>query len=288
MIKISNKHIDNNSKTFFIAEIGINHNGSIKNAEKLIKECKKAGADAVKFQKRTIEKVYSSDELMKPRDSVFGKTNGDLKRGLEFSKTDYQKIDKICKDLDIIWFASCWDIESVDFMEDMNVPCYKIASASLTDKDLLNYTKNTNKPIILSTGMSTEDEIEKATRIIGEDKLIILHCTSSYPCAIDELNLSYIHKLKEKYKCPIGYSGHEVGLSTTLAAVAMGAKVVERHVTLDRSLWGSDQSASIEPVGLNKLIRDIKAFEQALGDGKKIVYDTEKPILEKLRKINTI
>ena len=190
--------------------------------------------------------------------------------------------------MDIIWFASCWDIESVDFMEDMNVPCYKIASASLTDKDLLNYTKNTNKPIILSTGMSTEDEIEKATRIIGEDKLIILHCTSSYPCAIDELNLSYIHKLKEKYKCPIGYSGHEVGLSTTLAAVAMGAKVVERHVTLDRSLWGSDQSASIEPVGLNKLIRDIKAFEQALGDGKKIVYDTEKPILEKLRKINTI
>ena len=288
MIKISNKQIDNNSKTFFIAEIGINHNGSIKNAEKLIKECKKAGADAVKFQKRTIEKVYSSDELMKPRDSVFGKTNGDLKRGLEFSKTDYQKIDKICKDLDIIWFASCWDIESVDFMEDMNVPCYKIASASLTDKDLLNYTKNTNKPIILSTGMSTEDEIEKATRIIGEDKLIILHCTSSYPCALDELNLSYIHKLKEKYKCPIGYSGHEVGLSTTLAAVAMGAKVVERHVTLDRSLWGSDQSASIEPVGLNKLIRDIKAFEQALGDGKKIVYDTEKPILEKLRKINTI
>lgn len=288
MIKIANKQIDNNSKTFFIAEIGINHNGSIKNAEKLIKECKKAGADAVKFQKRTIEKVYSSDELMKPRDSVFGKTNGDLKRGLEFSKTDYQKIDKICKDLDIIWFASCWDIESVDFMEDMNVPCYKIASASLTDKDLLNYTKNTNKPIILSTGMSTEDEIEKATRIIGEDKLIILHCTSSYPCAIDELNLSYIHKLKEKYKCPIGYSGHEVGLSTTLAAVAMGAKVVERHVTLDRSLWGSDQSASIEPVGLNKLIRDIKAFEQALGDGKKIVYDTEKPILEKLRKINTI
>ncbi len=288
MIKIANKQIDNNSKTFFIAEIGINHNGSIKNAEKLIKECKKAGADAVKFQKRTIEKVYSSDELMKPRDSVFGKTNGDLKRGLEFSKTDYQKIDKICKDLDIIWFASCWDIESVDFMEDMNVPCYKIASASLTDKDLLNYTKNTNKPIILSTGMSTEDEIEKATRIIGEDKLIILHCTSSYPCALDELNLSYIHKLKEKYKCPIGYSGHEVGLSTTLAAVAMGAKVVERHVTLDRSLWGSDQSASIEPVGLNKLIRDIKAFEQALGNGKKIVYDTEKPILEKLRKINTI
>ena len=288
MVKIGNKQIDNNSKTFFIAEIGINHNGSIKNAEKLIIECKKAGADAVKFQKRTIEKVYSPDELMKPRESVFGKTNGDLKRGLEFSKEDYQKIDKVCKELDIIWFASCWDAESVDFMEDMNVPCYKIASASLTDKNLLEYTRKTNKPLILSTGMSTENEIEKAVKIIGEDKLIILHCTSSYPCSIDELNLSYIFKLKERYKCPIGYSGHEVGLSTTLAAVAMGAKVVERHVTLDRSLWGSDQSASIEPVGLNKLIRDIKAFELALGDGKKKIYDTEKPILEKLRKINTI
>lgn len=288
MVKIGNKQIDNNSKTFFIAEIGINHNGSIKNAEKLIIECKKAGADAVKFQKRTIEKVYSPDELMKPRESVFGKTNGDLKRGLEFSKEDYQKIDKVCKELDIIWFASCWDAESVDFMEDMNVPCYKIASASLTDKNLLEYTRKTNKPLILSTGMSTEDEIEKAVKIIGEDKSIILHCTSSYPCSIDELNLSYIFKLKERYKCPIGYSGHEVGLSTTLAAVAMGAKVVERHVTLDRSLWGSDQSASIEPVGLNKLIRDIKAFELALGDGKKKIYDTEKPILEKLRKINTI
>ena len=225
---------------------------------------------------------------MKPRESVFGKTNGDLKRGLEFSKEDYQKIDKVCKELDIIWFASCWDAESVDFMEDMNVPCYKIASASLTDKNLLEYTRKTNKPLILSTGMSTEDEIEKAVKIIGEDKSIILHCTSSYPCSIDELNLSYIFKLKERYKCPIGYSGHEVGLSTTLAAVAMGAKVVERHVTLDRSLWGSDQSASIEPVGLNKLIRDIKAFELALGDGKKRIYDTEKPILEKLRKINTI
>ena len=288
MVKIGNKQIDNNSKTFFIAEIGINHNGSIKNAEKLIIECKKAGADAVKFQKRTIEKVYSPDELMKPRESVFGKTNGDLKRGLEFSKEDYQKIDKVCKELDIIWFASCWDADSVDFMEDMNVPCYKIASASLTDKNLLEYTRKTNKPLILSTGMSTEDEIEKAVKIIGEDKSIILHCTSSYPCSIDELNLSYIFKLKERYKCPIGYSGHEVGLSTTLAAVAMGAKVVERHVTLDRSLWGSDQSASIEPVGLNKLIRDIKAFELALGDGKKKIYDTEKPILEKLRKINTI
>ena len=147
MIKIKNKNIDHNSKTFFIAEIGINHNGSIDNAEKLIIECKNAGADAVKFQKRTVEKVYSQEELLKPRESVFGKTNGDLKRGLEFTKSDYQKIDKICNDLDIIWFASCWDKESVDFMEEMNIPCYKIASASLTDKDLIEYTKKTNKPI---------------------------------------------------------------------------------------------------------------------------------------------
>lgn len=288
MIKIKNKHIDHNSKTFFIAEIGINHNGSIDNAEKLIIECKNAGADAVKFQKRTVEKVYSQEELLKPRDSVFGKTNGDLKHGLEFKKSDYQKIDKICKDLDIIWFASCWDTESVDFMQEMNIPCYKIASASLTDKHLLEYTKKTNKPIILSTGMSTEQEIKKAVNLLGEDNLVLLHCTSSYPCKTNELNLSYIYKLKNIYNCPIGYSGHEVGLSTTLAAVAMGAKIVERHVTLDRSLWGSDQSASIEPVGLAKLIRDIKVFEEAYGDGEKRVYNTEKPILEKLRKINTI
>ena len=276
MVKIANRLIGNGSKTFFIAEIGINHNGSLETAEKLIKECKIAGVDAVKFQKRTIDKVYTKEELAKERESVFGKTNGDLKKGLEFSNNDFQKIDKICKDNNIIWFASCWDEESVDFMENFNIPCYKIASASLTDKNLLEYTAKTKKPIILSTGMSSEDEIEKSVNLFDLNNLIILHCTSAYPCNIEELNLSYIKTLKKNYSCPIGYSGHEVGLSTTLAAVALGAKVVERHVTLDRSMWGSDQSASIEPQGLKKLVRDIRTFEEAYGNGKKKVYESEK------------
>jgi len=288
MLKIKNKIVGNDQPVFFIAEIGINHNGSIENAIELIKKCKSAGADAVKFQKRTVELVYSKEELEKPRESVFGNTNGDLKRGLEFDKNDYQKINQVCEELDIVWFASCWDQRSVDFMEDLNVPCYKIASASITDKDLLTYTEKTKKPIILSTGMSTEEEILKSANIFNKDNLIVLHCTSAYPCKIEELNLSYIYKLKKMFNCPIGYSGHEVGLSTTLAAVAMGAKVIERHVTLDRSLWGSDQSASIEPQGLEKLIRDIKTFELAYGNGEKIVYESEKPILEKLRKVNSI
>lgn len=288
MVKIANRHIGNGSKTFFIAEIGINHNGSLETAEKLIKECKIAGADAVKFQKRTIDKVYTKEELAKERESVFGKTNGDLKKGLEFSNSDFQKIDKICKDNNIIWFASCWDEESVDFMESFDIPCYKIASASLTDKNLLEHTAKTKKPIIISTGMSSENEIEKSVKLFDLNNLIILHCTSSYPCNIEELNLSYIKTLKKNYSCPIGYSGHEVGLSTTLAAVALGAKVVERHVTLDRSMWGSDQSASIEPQGLKKLVRDIRTFEEAYGDGKKKVYESEKPILKKLRRVNSI
>ncbi len=288
MVKIANRLIGNGSKTFFIAEIGINHNGSLETTEKLIRECKIAGVDAVKFQKRTIDKVYTKEELAKERESVFGKTNGDLKKGLEFSNNDFRKIDKICKDNNIIWFASCWDEESVDFMESFDIPCYKIASASLTDKNLLEYTAKTKKPIIISTGMSTEDEIEKSVKLFDLNNLIILHCTSAYPCNIEELNLSYIKTLKKNYDCPIGYSGHEVGLSTTLAAVALGAKVVERHVTLDRSMWGSDQSASIEPQGLKKLVRDIRTFEEAYGDGKKKVYESEKPILKKLRRVNSI
>lgn len=288
MIQIDKKIITRTSKNYFIAEIGINHNGSLDLAEKLIKESKLAGADAVKFQKRTINKVYSAEELLKERESPFGKTNGDLKKGLEFNKEQYFKIDKICKDLDISWFASCWDEESVDFMEDFNIPCYKIASASLTDKNLLQHTRNTKKPIILSTGMSTEEQLEKAVKILGLEKLIILHCTSSYPCNISELNLKYITRLLNKYNCPIGYSGHEVGLSTTIGAVALGATVIERHITLDRSMWGSDQSASIEPQGLKKLIRDIRSLEEALGDGVKKVYDSEVPIQKKLRRVDTI
>lgn len=289
MINIGNFQISRNSDVFFIAEIGINHNGSLENVEKLVKECKEAGANAVKFQKRTINEVYTKAELEKPRESVFGKTNGDLKRGLEFSYEDYDKIDNICKSQNIIWFASCWDEESVNFIDKFEVPCYKIASASLTDKKLLEFTKSKNKPILLSSGMSTLDEIDKAINVLDKDKLVLMHSTSSYPCKTEELNLNVIKFFKDKYQeIPIGYSGHEVGLSTTLCAAALGATVIERHVTLDRSMWGSDQSASIEIHGLKNLIRDIRVFEKAAGDGKKKVYETEVPIIKKLRRKNTI
>ena len=289
MINIGNFQISRNSDVFFIAEIGINHNGSLENVEKLVKECKEAGANAVKFQKRTINEVYTKAELEKPRESVFGKTNGDLKRGLEFSYEDYDKIDNICKSQNIIWFASCWDEESVNFIDKFEVPCYKIASASLTDKKLLEFTKSKNKPILLSSGMSTLDEIDKAINVLDKDKLVLMHSTSSYPCKTEELNLNVIKFFKDKYQeIPIGYSGHEVGLSTTLCAAALGATVIERHVTLDRSMWGSDQSASIEIHGLKNLIRDIRVFEKAAGDGIKKVYETEVPIIKKLRRKNTI
>tara|TARA_B100000963_G_scaffold24938_1_gene18678 strand:- start:1917 stop:2786 length:870 start_codon:yes stop_codon:yes gene_type:complete len=289
MINIGNFQISRNSDVFFIAEIGINHNGSLENVEKLVKECKEAGANAVKFQKRTINEVYTKAELEKPRESVFGKTNGDLKRGLEFSYEDYHKIDNICKSQNIIWFASCWDEESVNFIDKFEVPCYKIASASLTDKKLLEFTKSKNRPILLSSGMSTLDEIDKAINVLDKDKLVLMHSTSSYPCKTEELNLNVIKFFKDKYQeIPIGYSGHEVGLSTTLCAAALGATVIERHVTLDRSMWGSDQSASIEIHGLKNLIRDIRVFEKAAGDGRKKVYETEVPIIKKLRRKNTI
>ncbi len=289
MIKIKNHTISKNSQIFFIAEIGINHNGSLDNVYKLIKECKAAGADAVKFQKRTIDVVYTSEELTKPRESVFGKTNGDLKRGLEFSYDDYKKIDEICNSENIVWFASCWDEESVDFINKFNVPCFKIASASLTDKKLLQFTRSKNKPILLSTGMSTTDEIDKAINILDKEKLVLMHSTSSYPCKTEELNLKVIESFQDKYKdIPIGYSGHEVGLSTTLCAAALGATVIERHVTLDRSMWGSDQSASIEMHGLKNLIRDIRVFEKAAGDGQKKVYSSEEPIIKKLRRVDTL
>jgi len=287
-IKLGSKEIFNSSKPYFIAEIGINHNGDIKNALELINACRDAGADAVKFQKRTVDVVYSAEELAKPRDSVFGNTNGDLKRGLEFGRQEYDQINKLCKKINIDWFASCWDEESVDFFDVYDLPCYKLASASITDKNLLMRHKKKNKPIILSTGMSTENEIDKAIEVFDKERLIILHCTSSYPCKLEELNLNVIKSLSEKYDCIIGYSGHEVGLSTTLAAYVLGARVLERHVTLDRSQWGSDQSASIEPQGLKKLIRDINTIYNSLGDGVKKVYDSEKPIIEKLRRKNTI
>jgi len=283
-VKIGKKSVGDGEPTFVIAEIGINHNGSIKIAKELIDVASDAGCDAVKFQKRTVELVYSKEELDKPRDSPWGTTNREQKYGIELSFDDYIEIDKYCKRKKIIWFASCWDKKSVDFMEQFNPVCYKIASAILTNNSLLKYTKDKERPIILSTGMSTLEQIKKAVKILGEDNLIILHCTSTYPSKPSELNLKVIPEFKKNFNSPIGYSGHEIGVFPSVAAVLMGACVVERHITLDRSMYGSDQAASLEPQGLKRMVRDIRLVPQIMGDGIKKVYDSEQLIIEKLRK----
>jgi len=283
-VKIGNRWVGEGEQPFIVAEIGINHNGDVNLAKKLIDMAVFAGCDAVKFQKRTIELVYTPEELAKERESPFGTTNGDLKRGLEFGEKEYQEIDRYCKERGIIWFASPWDVRSVDFLEKFNVPCYKIASPCLTDDELLKYVKSKGKPIILSTGMSTEEEIKRAVKILGEKNLVVLHCTSTYPSKLEELNLKVIHWLKKEFNCPVGYSGHETGIVEPVMAVVLGACAVEKHITLDRAMWGSDHAASLEPNGLNRLVRDIRNLPICLGNGEKRVFESEIPILQKLRK----
>ena len=284
-VKIANKVIGDGYPCFIIAEIGINHNGSVSLAKKMIDIAVTTGCDAVKFQKRTIDVVYTKEELAKERKSVFGNTNGDLKCGLEFGEAEYKEIDEYCKKKGIIWFASCWDEASVDFMEKFDVPCYKIASASLTDDNLLKYTKSKGKPILLSTGMSTMEEIRHAVSILGEENLVIYHCTSTYPSDTGEMNLRVIPEFKKEFSCPIGYSGHERGITPSVISVVMGANSVERHITNDRTNWGSDQAASLETAGLYHMVRDIRQVPVLLGDGVKVVYDRELPIIEKLRRV---
>jgi N-acetylneuraminate synthase len=284
-VKIRERSIGPGQPSFVVAEIGINHNGSVELARALIDAAVAAGCDAVKFQKRTIEMVYSAEELARPRENPFGPTNGDLKRGLEFGADQYAEIDRYCRSKGIGWFASCWDELSVDFIEHFRPPCYKIASASLTDSNLLRHHRATARPLIVSTGMSTLEQIDHAVEVLGRQDLILLHATSTYPSELRELNLLVIPRLLERYGIPIGYSGHEVGLYTTLAAVVLGACVVERHITLDRAMWGSDQAASVEPQGFARLVKDIRAVEAALGDGVKRVYESEVPIMRKLRRV---
>jgi N-acetylneuraminate synthase len=284
-INICERSVGPGHPIFVVAEIGINHNGSIELAKALIDAATAAGCDAVKFQKRTVEIVYSAEELARPRENPFGPTNGDLKRGLEFGPDHYAEIDRYCRSKGIGWFASCWDESSVDFIEQFRPPCLKIASASLTDDNLLRHHRATKRPLIVSTGMSTLEQIDHAVELLGRQDLILLHATSTYPSDLRELNLLVIPRLLERYGIPIGYSGHEVGLYTTLAAVVLGACVVERHITLDRAMWGSDQAASVEPQGFARLVKDIRAVETALGDGVKRVYESEIPIRQKLRRV---
>lgn len=284
-VKIGDRLIGTNQPTFIIAEIGINHNGNLDIAKKLIAAAVVAGCDAVKFQKRTVDVVYTPEDLARPRENPFGSTNSDLKYGLEFSKEEYQEIANYCKSNNILWFASAWDEASVDFLEQFEPPCYKIASASLTDDNLLKHHLQYKRPIILSTGMSNLEQIDRAVDILDTNNLIIMHCTSTYPSQPAELNLKTISTLKERYGVPIGYSGHEKDLSASIAAVALGACSVERHITLDQAMWGSDQSASLESQDFIQLVKDIRTVETALGDGVKRVYDSEMPIIKKLRRV---
>ena len=284
-VKLGDKTVGEGHPVYFIGEIGINHNGSLENAKKLIDLAVMAGCDAVKFQKRTPEICVPPDQREKMRETPWGYiTYMDYRYKVEFEKKEYDEIDRYCKEKGIHWFASCWDKPSVDFIADYGVPCYKLASASLTDHDLLSHHRSKNIPMIISTGMSTQEEIDSAVNLLTTDDLIVMHSTSTYPCPPEELNLRMIHTLLDMYDCPIGYSGHEEGLPTTTVAVAMGAHIIERHITLDRAMWGSDQAASIAPIGLIRLMKHIRQVEKSLGDGKKKVYDSEVPIRAKLRR----
>lgn len=286
-IKVADKLIGEGHPVFIVAEIGINHNGDLEIAKKMIEGAKKAGCDAVKFQKRTPELCVPKDQWNIERDTPWGRiTYIEYRHKVEFGEKEYAEIDRYCKELGIMWFASCWDEPSVDFIEQFNPPIYKTPSASLTDFELLKKHKELNKPVMMSTGMSTMEQIEAAVNFFGKDNLLLAHATSAYPCKNEELNLRMIETLRKKYPdIPIGYSGHEVGLAPTWAAVALGACFVERHITLDRAMWGTDQAASVEMGGLQRLVSNIRDIELALGDGIKKVYDSEKGQIQKLRRV---
>jgi N-acetylneuraminate synthase len=284
-IKIGNRMVGEGHPTYVIAEVGINHNGSVQVAKDLILAAHEAGVDAVKFQKRTPEICVPDHQKGQMRETPWGYiTYLDYRYEVEFEQKEYEEIDAYAKSLGIDWLASSWDIPSLEFINAFNPPAHKVPSALLTDHELLRAMKKTGKPVILSTGMSTMEEIDGAVEVLGTDNLLICHTTSSYPCPPEELNLKMIQTLHDCFDCPIGYSGHEVGLVPSALAVAMGACLVERHVTLDRAMWGSDQAASVEPQGIRTLVKYIRVTEKALGDGKKKVYDSEQSSLNKMRR----
>lgn len=287
VVRIGGRAVGKGEPVFVIAEIGINHNGSLELARKLIDGAHLAGADAVKFQKRTPEACVPREQWDLERDTPWGRmTYIEYRRRMEFGVREFVAIDRHCRDRGILWFASCWDEESVDFIERFDPPCYKIASACLTDHELLQKTRATGRPVILSTGMSTLDEIDAAVEVLGRDGLLVAHSTSTYPCAPSDLNLRMIPTLEKRFPdCPVGYSGHETGLAPTWAAVSLGATFVERHITLDRALWGSDQAASVEIGGFLRLVSNIRDIEKSMGDGVKRVYEGELKQIEKLRRV---
>ena len=271
---------------FFTAEIGINHNGDLEIAKKLINVAVEAGCNAVKFQKRTVEKVYSKEVLDTPRESPWGKTTREQKLGLEFGKHDYDDIDQYCKGKNIEWYASSWDIDSQLFLQNYNLKHNKVASAMLTNHKLLEVIAKEKKPTFISTGMSTMDEIRDAVKIFKKYncQFSLQHSNSSYPMKEEEANLNCITTLQKEFKCDVGYSGHEtIGYLICVCAILLGATSIERHITLDRSLYGSDQAASLEPIGLKRVVNDIRRIEIILGDGEKRVWSSEIPVMKKLR-----
>lgn len=284
-VKIGEREVGAGAPVYVIAEIGINHNGDLDLARQMIDAAAAAGCDAVKFQKRTPELCVPPDQRDIERETPWGTmTYLDYRYRVEFGVAEYDAIDAQCRALGIDWFASPWDEPSVEFLEAYSPVTYKVASASITDQGLLSALRATGRPVIMSTGMSTAEEIATAVGALDRSNLVLAHATSTYPCKPEELNLRMIHTLAEQYEVPVGYSGHETGLATTVAAVAMGACLVERHITLDRSMWGTDQAASVEVGGLNRLVRDIRAVEIAMGDGVKRVYESELPSRSKLRR----
>ena len=286
-IKLGNRMVGDGHPAYVIAEIGINHNGDLNIAKQMIDAAVHAGADAVKFQKRTPEVCTPPEQQKQMRETPWGYiTYLDYRYKVEFNEEQYREIDRYCKEKGIVWMVSVWDEPSVDFMEQFDTPAYKVPSASLTDHKLLKYARKTGKPIIISTGMSTMEQIHKGAKAVGNENLVIMHCTSTYPCEPEELNLKMIETLRKEFpNNPIGYSGHEVGLVPSAVAVSLGACMVERHLTLDRAMWGSDQAASVEPSGFERLVKYIRVTEAALGDGVKKVYESEKGSMKKLRRV---
>lgn len=284
-IHIGNRVVGDGQPCYIIAEIGINHNGDLGIAKKLIDAAVLAGCDAVKFQKRTPELCVPPEQRNLMRETPWGTmTYMQYRERVEFGVKEYSEINRYCGEKNIQWFASPWDAPSVDFLAKFDAVCYKVASASLTDHELVRHVNATGKPVILSTGMSTMEQIRQAVALVDRSRLILTHTTSTYPCKPEELNLRVIPALRQEFGVPVGYSGHEVGLQTTYAAVVLGACVIERHLTLDRAMWGSDHAASVEPSGFMRLVRDVRTIESAYGDGQKRVFESEKPVIKRLRR----
>jgi N-acetylneuraminate synthase len=285
-IKVGQRTVGDNQPTYVVAEIGINHNGDLEIARRLIDAAAHAGVDAVKFQKRTPELCVPADQRDLKRETPWGYvTYLAYREKVEFGEREFRAIDLHCREREVDWFASVWDEPSVDFMEPFHPQAYKVPSAAVTDASLLRHVRAKGRPIILSTGMSTMEEIDRAVGILGTENLLLMHATSTYPCEPEELNLRMIRTLRERFPCPVGYSGHEVGLTPTVVAVSLGACMVERHITLDRAMWGSDQAASVEPGGFERLVKYIRVTEASLGDGVKKVYPSEHASLRRLRRV---